>query len=75
MRWNRKRSISKIAETACLSGWEFEADNSPYGVYVYPAIEIEWIAIECSEKAASVELAQSSLGAVSAIFEKWPFVI
>ena len=21
--------ISKIAETACLSGWEFEADNSP----------------------------------------------
>ena len=23
----------KITETACLSGWEFEADNSPYGVY------------------------------------------
>ena len=27
-------NISKITETACLSGWEFEADNSPYGVYV-----------------------------------------
>ena len=26
--------FSKITETACLSGWEFEADNSPYGVYV-----------------------------------------
>ena len=25
--------FSKITETACLSGWEFEADNSPYGVY------------------------------------------
>ena len=23
-----------ITEIACLSGWEFEADNSPYGVYV-----------------------------------------
>ena len=26
--------FSKITEIACLSGWEFEADNSPYGVYV-----------------------------------------
>ena len=26
--------FSKITETACLSGWEFEADNSLYGVYV-----------------------------------------
>ena len=25
--------FSKIIENACLSGWEFEADNSPYGVY------------------------------------------
>ena len=32
--------FSKITETACLSGWEFEADNSPYGVYAYLAIEI-----------------------------------
>ena len=24
----------KITEITCLSGWEFEADNSPYGVYV-----------------------------------------
>ena len=23
-----------LTEIACLSGWEFEADNSPYGVYV-----------------------------------------
>ena len=30
--------------------------------FTLPAIEIEWIAIECSEWAASVELAQSSLG-------------
>ena len=34
MRWNRKRSISKITETACLSGWEFEAHKSRYGVHV-----------------------------------------
>ena len=26
--------FSKITETACLSGWEFEADKSHYGVYV-----------------------------------------
>ena len=26
--------FSKITETACLSGWEFEADKSQYGVYV-----------------------------------------
>ena len=26
--------FSKITETACLSGWEFEADKSRYGVYV-----------------------------------------
>ena len=26
--------FSKITEFACLSGWEFEANNSPYGVYV-----------------------------------------
>ena len=26
-------NLKKITETACLSGWEFEADNSPYGVY------------------------------------------
>ena len=25
--------FSKITETACLSGWEFEADKSRYGVY------------------------------------------
>ena len=25
--------FSKITENACLSGWEFEADNSPYDVY------------------------------------------
>ena len=40
--------------------------------FTYPAIEIEWIAIESSEEAASVELAR---WAVSAIFEKLPFVI
>ena len=40
--------------------------------FTEPTIEIEWIAIECSELAASVELAR---WAVSAIFEKWPFVI
>ena len=35
MWWNCKRSIfSKITETACFSGWEFEADKSRYGVYV-----------------------------------------
>ena len=27
-------NLSKITETACLSGWEFEADNSPSGVCV-----------------------------------------
>ena len=26
--------FSNITETACLSGWEFEADKSRYGVYV-----------------------------------------
>ena len=26
--------FSKITETACLSGWKFEADKSRYGVYV-----------------------------------------
>ena len=26
--------FSKITETDCLSGWEFEADKSRYGVYV-----------------------------------------
>ena len=26
--------FSKITETACLSGWEFEADKSGYGIYV-----------------------------------------
>ena len=26
--------FSKITEIACLSGLEFEADNSPYGIYV-----------------------------------------
>ena len=26
--------FSKITETARLSGWEFEADKSRYGVYV-----------------------------------------
>ena len=41
-------NFQKIAETACLSGWEFEADNSRTA-FTYPAIEIEWIAIECSE--------------------------
>ena len=29
-----KGQFSKITETACLSGWEFETDNSPYSVYV-----------------------------------------
>ena len=38
--------FSKITETASLSGWEFEADKSRYGVYV---TRHEWIAIECSE--------------------------
>ena len=35
--------FSKITETACLPGWEFEADKSWYWNW------IEWIAIECSE--------------------------
>ena len=26
--------FSKITKTACLSGWEFEADKSRYGIYV-----------------------------------------
>ena len=29
-----RSQFSKITETACLSGWEFEADKSRYGVYV-----------------------------------------
>ena len=28
------------SQTACLSGWEFEADKSRFGVYVTRAIEI-----------------------------------
>ena len=34
MRWNRKRSIFKVTETACLSGWDFKTDNSPYCIYI-----------------------------------------
>ena len=34
MRWIARGQFSKITEIACLSGWEFEADNSPYSVYV-----------------------------------------
>ena len=26
-------NFQKSQKTACLSDWEFEADNSPYGVY------------------------------------------
>ena len=33
---------------ASVSGWEFEADNSR-AAFTQPAIEIEWIAIECTE--------------------------
>ena len=30
----RFRQFKKITETACLLGWEFEADKSRYGIYV-----------------------------------------
>ena len=57
--------FSKITETACLSGWEFEADKSRYGVYVTPLLKLNRIAMfwmdARSEYAASMELAQSSL--------------
>ena len=32
--------VSKITETACLSGWEFEADNIARTAFTQPAIEM-----------------------------------
>ena len=72
---SQRGQFSKITETACLSGWEFEADNSPYGVYVtchwnwMNSYWMLWIGRLCGSR--------SKLGrwAVSAIFEKLPFVI
>ena len=34
MRWIARGQFSKITVTACLSGWEFEADKTWYGIYV-----------------------------------------
>ena len=67
--------FSKIIETACLSGWEFEADNSPNGIYVtchWNWMNSYWMFWIGCLRGASSELA---LWAVSVIFEKWPFVI
>ena len=67
--------FSKITETARLSGLEFEADKSRYGVYAtryWNWMISYWIFwIGCLRGARS-EVAR---WAVSAIFEKWPFVI
>ena len=67
--------FSKITEIACLSGWEFEADNSPYGVYLtrhWNWMNSYWMFWIGRLRGASLELAR---WAVSAIFEKLPFVI
>ena len=67
--------FSTITETACLSGWEFEADKSCYGVYVtrhWNLMNSYWMFwIGCLREARS-ELAR---WAVSAIFEKLLSVI
>ena len=56
--------FSKITETACLSGWPAGSSKQTKAgtAFTLPAIEMEWISIECSAYAASVERAQSSLG-------------
>ena len=68
--------FSKITETACLSGWKFEADKSRYGVYGTPHcwnwMNSYWMFWIGCLRGAHSELAR---WAVSAIFEKWPFVI
>ena len=67
--------FSKIAEIACLSGREFGADNSPHGVYVtrqWNWMNSFWILWKGRFRGARSDLAR---WAVSAIFEKWPFVI
>ena len=65
-------NFSKITETACLSGWEFEADNSPYGVYAtrhWNWMNSYWMIWIDLVRGARSELARQ---AVSAIFEKLP---
>ena len=68
--------VLKITEIACLSGWEFEADKSPYGgVYAtrhWNWMNSYWMFWIDRLRGLRSELAQ---WAVSAIFEKWPFVI
>ena len=67
--------LKKITETACLSGWEFKADKSRYGVYVtrhWYWMNSYWMFwIGCLRGARS-KLAR---WAVSVIFQNWPFVI
>ena len=58
-------NFQKITETARLSGWEFEADKSRYGVYV--TRHWNWMNSYWIRGAHSV----SSFS----IFEKWLFVI
>ena len=60
--------FSKITETACLSGWEFEADNGLYGIYV--ARHWNWMFWIGRLRGACSELAR---WAVSAIFDKITF--
>ena len=62
--------FSKITETACLSGWEFEADKSLYGVYV--TRHWNWMFWIGHLRRARSEFTR---WAVSAISKKWPFVI
>ena len=66
MRWIRKSLILKNHRNCLpLGGWEFEADNSPYGIYT--THRWNWMFwIGCLHGACS-ELAR---WAVSAIFEK-----
>ena len=70
-----RRQFSKIPKTACISSWEFKADKSPYAVYVtrhWNWMNSYWMFRIGSLRGARWELA---LWAVSAIFEKLPFVI
>ena len=47
---NAMKEVNFQNHRNCLPlGLEFEADNSPYTAFTQPAIEIEWIAIECFE--------------------------
>ena len=67
-------NFQKITETACLSGWEFEANNSPYSVYA--TRHWNWMNSYLMFWIDRVRGAHSELArrAVSVIFEKLPFV-